>query len=121
MNSRTPPRALHTPRVEAVERLQVVIYLTKTGPTFPELEMRSCEEYALAFNWGVCLTVIDDDSHTPPDSRPKLQIALQRIRSARSGALLVPSNATISPLDGEFHEFSRQVEKAGGFIQVARR
>ncbi|MFD8083047.1 hypothetical protein ACFV4F_15295 [Kitasatospora sp. NPDC059722] len=121
MNGRTPPHTLHTPRVEAPERLQAVIYLAKIGPAFPELEMRSCEEYALAFNWGVCLTVIDDNLNAPPDSRPQLQIALQRIRSARSGALLVPSRATISPIDGEFHEFSRQVEKAGGFVQVSRR
>ncbi|MEV7023365.1 hypothetical protein [Kitasatospora sp. NPDC093558] len=107
--------------INSTQTLQAVIYLAKVGPTFPELEMRSCEEYALAFNWGVCLTIIDDDLNTPPDSRPKLQIALQRIRTARSGALLIPSNATISPIDGEFHEFSRQVEKAGGFVQVARR
>ncbi|MEU8511666.1 hypothetical protein AB0C76_08780 [Kitasatospora sp. NPDC048722] len=121
MNSRKPPHTLHASGVEALERLQAVIYLAKTGPTFPELEMRSCEEYALAFNWGVRLTVIDDDLNAPPDSRPNLQIALQHIRAARSGALLVPSKATISPIDGEFHEFSRQVEKAGGFVQVSRR
>ncbi|MGW2251172.1 hypothetical protein ACWCXH_13320 [Kitasatospora sp. NPDC001660] len=121
MNSRKPPRTLHAPRVEALERLQAVIYLAKTGSGFPELEMRSCEEYALAFNWGVCLTVVDDDLNTSPEHRAKLQVALQHIRTARSGALLVPGKATISPIDGEFHEFSRQVEKAGGFIQVARR
>ncbi|MFG2847283.1 hypothetical protein ACGF12_29530 [Kitasatospora sp. NPDC048296] len=104
------------------DRLQVVIYLAKTGSTFPEREMRSCESYALAFNWDVSLIVVDDAADTTaPDRRPMLQAALQRVRSKHSGAILVPSKSTISPIIGEFDEFSRQVEKAGGFLQVTHR
>ncbi|MBV6701260.1 hypothetical protein KV557_29820 [Kitasatospora aureofaciens] len=121
MNSPKPPQTLHAPEVEVIERLQVVIYLSKTTSAFPELEMRSCEEYALTFGWDVSLTVVDDDMETPPDRRPKLQVALQRLKDKQAGAILVPSRATISPIDGEYDEFARQVEKAGGFLQVAPR
>ncbi|MER7752516.1 hypothetical protein [Kitasatospora sp. NPDC097643] len=121
MNSPQPPQTLHTPRVEVAERFQVVIYLAQNSPAFPELDMHTCESYALAFGWGVSLTVIDSDTETPPERRPKLQTALQRIADDHAGAILVPSKATISPIDGEYDEFARQVEKAGGFLQVTRR
>ncbi|MEV8328363.1 hypothetical protein [Kitasatospora sp. NPDC056731] len=104
-----------------IKRFQVVIYLAKASPAFPELEMRSCEEYALAFGWTVALTVVDDEMEKPPDQRPLLLAALQTIQNLGAGAILIPSRATVSPIDGEFDEFSRRVEKVGGFIQVTRR
>ncbi|MFE5583723.1 hypothetical protein [Kitasatospora sp. NPDC056531] len=103
------------------ERFQVVIYLAKTSPAFPELEMRSCEEYALAYDWEVSLTVLDDEMEKPPEQRPLLLAALQTIKDRSAGAILIPSKATVSPIDGEFDEFAAQVEKAGGFLQVACR
>ncbi|MER7846240.1 recombinase family protein [Kitasatospora sp. NPDC096077] len=117
----TPPPAVNTPALESPPRLQVVIYLAKTGTGFPELQMRSCEEYADAHRWEVCLTVLDDELGRSPDRRPILQAALDRIRSGTAGAILVPSKVTISPMDGEFDDFSHEVERAGGFIQVASR
>jgi hypothetical protein len=98
-----------------------VIYLDKTGPAFPELEMRSCEEYALTHNWDVTLTVVDDETEKPPEQRPLLLAALQTIKDKGAEAILVPSKTAVSPIDGEFDEFAGQVEKAGGFVQVARR
>ncbi|MFJ8471525.1 hypothetical protein [Kitasatospora sp. NPDC094011] len=101
--------------------LQVVIYLAKAGSAFPELEMRSCEQYALAFGWNVTLTVVDDEMGKPPQERPLLLAVLQAVRGRGAEAVLVPSRATISPIDGEFDEFAGEIEKAGGFIQVTRR
>ncbi|WP_157882177.1 recombinase family protein [Streptomyces rubellomurinus] len=123
MHIPTPPESLHAPRVEVVtDRLQVVIYLARNGSTFPEREMRSCESYALAFRWNVSLIVVDDSIHTTaPERRPMLQAALHRVRSRDADAILVPARSAISPIVGEFDEFSRQVEKAGGFVQVATR
>ncbi|MBP0452687.1 hypothetical protein J5Y04_24545 [Kitasatospora sp. RG8] len=121
MKIQKPPETLHAPRPEAIDRFQVVVYLTKTDSRFPELEMRSCEQYAHAFNWDVSLTVLDDDTETPPERRSSLQAALQRVKDQRAGAILVASKAAISPIDGEYDEFARQVEKAGGFLQVTRR
>ncbi|MQS10927.1 hypothetical protein F7Q99_01180 [Streptomyces kaniharaensis] len=116
LNSRSSKPELSS----SIQSFQAVIYLPRIGPTFPELEMRSCEDYALAFGWGISLTVVDDDMETPPDRRAKLQVALRRIKDKQASAILVPSKATISPIDGEYHEFARQVEKAGGFVQVTR-
>lgn len=116
---------LHRARVEEVpkdtERFTVVIYLAKTTVAFPELEMRSCEEYALAFGWQVSLTVVDDEMEKCPEQRPLLLAALQTVKDKSAGAILIASQATISPIDGEYHAFARQVEKAGGFVQVTRR
>ncbi|MGA5822362.1 hypothetical protein ACPC54_31400 [Kitasatospora sp. NPDC094028] len=119
----TPPESLHAPRVEVTtERLQVVVYLARSGSTFPERELRACESYALAFHWGISLIVVDDSvDTTAPERRPMLQAALQRVRSKAACAILVPAKSAISPIAGEFDEFSRHVEKAGGFVQVATR
>ncbi|MFI9363931.1 hypothetical protein ACIG5E_23185 [Kitasatospora sp. NPDC053057] len=114
----TPPAP--SPQIPT-ERFQVVIYLAKPSPAFPELEMRSCEEYALAHNWDVTLTVLDDETEKPPEQRPLLLAALQTIKDKTAGAILAPSRTAISPIDGEFDEFAAQVEKVGGFLQVARR
>ncbi|MFJ9842356.1 hypothetical protein ACIRYZ_18090 [Kitasatospora sp. NPDC101155] len=121
------PSAPHSPRLCEVgtapttERFQVVIYLAKTSPAFPELEMRSCEEYALTHNWDVTLTVVDDETEKPLEQRPLLLAALQTIKDKGAEAILIPSKTAVSPIDGEFDEFASQVEKAGGFVQVARR
>ncbi|MGW3040836.1 hypothetical protein ACWC9T_12480 [Kitasatospora sp. NPDC001159] len=125
------PSAPHSPRLCEVgtastrqnptERFQVVIYLAKNGPAFPELEMHSCEEYALTHNWDVTLTVVDDETEKPPEQRPLLLAALQTIKDRGAGAILAPSRTAVSPIDGEFDEFAAQVEKAGGFLQVVRR
>lgn len=116
---------LHRTRVEGSpedpKRFSVVIYLARTGVAFPELEMRSCEDYALAFGWEVSLTVVDDESEKCPEQRPLLLAALQTIRDRSAGAILIASQATVSPIDGEYNDFARQVEKAGGFVQVTRR
>ncbi|MFJ4190496.1 hypothetical protein [Kitasatospora sp. NPDC089509] len=104
-----------------INGLQVVIYLARTGAAFPELEMRSCEQYALAFGWNVTLTVVDDETGKPPQERHLLLAVLQAVRGRGAEAVLVPSRATISPIDGEFDEFAGEIEKAGGFIQVTRR
>ncbi|MBV6702385.1 hypothetical protein KV557_35680 [Kitasatospora aureofaciens] len=106
---------------KGIKRFQVVIYLAKVGPGFPELEMRSCEDYALTFGWEVALTVVDDEVEKPPEQRPLLLAALQTIKDRGAGAILIPSRAAVSPIDGEFDEFAGQVERAGGFIQAARR
>ncbi|MEU6237920.1 hypothetical protein [Kitasatospora sp. NPDC047058] len=103
------------------ERFQVVVYLARTGSAFPELEMRNCEEYARAFGWEVSLTVVDDETDKSPERRPLLLAALQAVKDRTTGAILVPSKATVSPIDGEYDEFARLVEKAGGFVQVTRR
>ncbi|WP_052707697.1 hypothetical protein [Streptomyces rubellomurinus] len=101
---------------------QAVVYLARAGSTFPERELRACESYALAFHWNVALIVVDDSIHTTaPERRPMLQAALHRIRTRDADAILVPARSAISPIVGEFDEFSRQVEKAGGFVQVATR
>ncbi|MET9181855.1 hypothetical protein ABZX88_27035 [Kitasatospora aureofaciens] len=115
---RTPPAP--SPQIPT-ECFQVVIYLDKPSPAFPELEMRSCEAYALAHHWDVTLTVLDDETEKPPGQRPLLLAALQTIKDKTAGAILVPSKAAISPIGGEFDEFVAQVEKAGGFLQVACR
>ncbi|MGA5822847.1 hypothetical protein ACPC54_33920 [Kitasatospora sp. NPDC094028] len=114
---------ISNPRLDSfTDRLQVVVYLAKTGSTFPERELRACESYALAFHWGVSLIVVDDSVDVlSPERRPMLQAALLRVRSKAACAILVPARSTISPITGEFDEFSRQVEKAGGFVQVAAR
>ncbi|MFG2905192.1 hypothetical protein ACGF13_09040 [Kitasatospora sp. NPDC048286] len=103
------------------ERFTVVIYLAKTSVAFPELEMRSCEDYALAFGWRVSVTIVDDELEKCPEQRPLLQAALQTIKDKSAGAILIASQATVSPIDGEYREFARQVERAGGFVQVTRR
>ncbi|MFC5664455.1 hypothetical protein ACFP3U_15860 [Kitasatospora misakiensis] len=99
----------------------MVIYLAKTSTAFPEIEMRRCEEYAGAHGWAISLTVLDDELGRSPDRRSRFLAAVDRIKSGEASAVLVPSKATISPLDGEFNEASHMVEKAGGFIQVAPR
>ncbi|MGW2376100.1 MULTISPECIES: hypothetical protein [Kitasatospora] len=114
----TPPPP--SPQIPT-ECFQVVIYLAKPSPAFPELEMRACEDYALAHNWDVTLTILDDETEKPPEQRPLLLAALQSISDKTAGSILIPSKAAISPLDGEFDDFAAQVEKAGGFLQVARR
>ncbi|MDH6708879.1 hypothetical protein P3T27_005625 [Kitasatospora sp. MAA19] len=122
MKTHKPSQTLHTTRVEVVDRLQVVIYLAKTDSDFPERELRMCEAYAHAFRWDVALIVVDDEVDAPgPERRPMLQAALQRLLDNRAGAILVPSKAAISPIEGEFNEFAERVEKASGFIQVATR
>ncbi|MFD8749567.1 hypothetical protein ACFV0O_01070 [Kitasatospora sp. NPDC059577] len=113
------PRVVGSPR--AIERFPVVIYLAKRSVAFPEVEMRSCEDYALAFGWEVSLTVVDDETDKCPEQRPLLLAALQTITDRTAGAILIASKATVSPLDGEFDAFARQVGKAGGFVQVTRR
>ncbi|MFJ9846828.1 hypothetical protein ACIRYZ_41635 [Kitasatospora sp. NPDC101155] len=114
MSCPTPPQTLHRP--------QVVIYLAKTNSRFPERELRMCEAYAHAFRWDISLIVVDDEAAVKgPEHRPMLQAALQRLLENRAGAILIPSKATISPIDGEFNEFAERVEKASGFIQVATR
>ncbi|MER7771793.1 hypothetical protein [Kitasatospora sp. NPDC096140] len=101
---------------------QVVLYLTKANSSFPERELRACEDYAKAFNWGIDLIVVDDEAATKgPDHRPMLRAALQRVLDRQAGAILVPSKSAISPIEGEFADFSKRVEKASGFIQVATR
>lgn len=114
----TPPAP--TPQIPTVP-FQVVIYLAKPTPVFPELEMRSCEQYALLHRWGVTLTVLDDETEKPPDRRPLLLAALKTITDRTAGAILTPSRAAISPIDGEFDDFAAEVEKAGGFLQVVHR
>ncbi|MFE4516936.1 hypothetical protein ACFRMQ_22390 [Kitasatospora sp. NPDC056783] len=107
-------------RIEAVDRLQVVMYLAKTHSHFPERELRTCEAYAKAFDWGIDLIVVDDETtRAEPERRPMLRAALQRLQDRQAGAILVPSKATISPIDGEFNDFAKRVEKASAFIQVA--
>ncbi|MGW2378348.1 MULTISPECIES: recombinase family protein [Kitasatospora] len=107
---------------QAVERLQVVAYLARTDSAFPERELRMCEAYALTFNWDISLIVVDDEADAKgPEHRPMLRAALQRVIDQRAGAILVPTKATISPIDGEFNEFAERVEKASGFIQIATR
>ncbi|MFJ9695568.1 hypothetical protein [Kitasatospora sp. NPDC101183] len=111
MSTPTPPKPF-----------QAVIYLTKGELTFPERELRMCESYARTFNWDISLIVVDTDADSSgPDRRPMLQAALQRVLDHRADAILIPSKATISPIEGEFNEFSHRVEKASGFIQVATR
>ncbi|MFJ9774101.1 hypothetical protein ACIRVF_23145 [Kitasatospora sp. NPDC101157] len=114
----TPPTP--SPQIPA-ERFQVVIYPAKPTSAFPELEMRTCENYALAHHWDVALTVLDDETDKPPEQRPLLLAALQTISDRTAGAILTPSRTAISPIGGEFDEFAAQVEKAGGFLQVAPR
>ncbi|MER7671101.1 hypothetical protein ABTY61_21920 [Kitasatospora sp. NPDC096128] len=121
MKLQRTPSAPHSPRLRPTERFQVVIYLAKPTADFPELEMRSCEAYAIAHRWDVTLTVLDDETEKPPEQRPLLLAALQTITDRTAGAILLPSRAAISPIDGEFDDFAAQVEKAGGFLQVARR
>lgn len=114
MSCPTPPQTLPRP--------QVVIYLAKTNSRFPERELRMCEAYAHTFRWDVSLIVVDDEVDAKgPEHRPMLQAALQRLLDNQAGAILIPSKATISPIDGEFNEFAERVEKASGFIQVATR
>ncbi|MFD7452695.1 hypothetical protein [Kitasatospora sp. NPDC059827] len=99
---------------------QVVTYLAKANSLFPEQELRRCENYARAFNWGISLIVVDDEANVrAPEFRPMLQAAFRQVLDRQAGAILVPSKATISPIDGEFNEFAQRVEKAAGFIQVA--
>lgn len=109
------------PARQDIKGFQVVIYLAKAGPAFPELEMRTCEAYALTFGWEVALTVVDDEMEKPPQERSRLVAVLRTIKGGGAGAMLIPSRATLSPIDGEFDEFARQIEKAGGFVQVTRR
>ncbi|MBD0695331.1 hypothetical protein BG452_19965 [Streptomyces sp. CBMA123] len=105
-----------------MRRLQVVIYLGKTNSAFPERELSLCEAYALAFDWDISLIVVDDEVDVRgPEHRPMLQAALRQILDRQAGAILVPTKATISPIEGEFNEFAERVEKASGFIQVATR
>lgn len=81
--------------VPAPPKFHVVIYLVKTGASFPEHEMRLCEEYARTFGWGITLTVVDEDvDEKGPGRRPLLQAALQNLRDRHAGAILVPSRAT---------------------------
>ncbi|MER7674973.1 hypothetical protein ABTY61_41900 [Kitasatospora sp. NPDC096128] len=102
--------------------LQVVIYLAKVDSAFPERDLSTCESYAHAFNWGISLIVVDDQVDVRgPGHRPMLQAAFRQITDRQAGAILVPSKATISPIEGEFNEFAERVEKASGFIQVATR
>lgn len=102
--------------------LQAVIYLAKSDSAFPERELRMCESYAKAFKWDVSLIVVDDEAdRREPDSRPMLRAALQRVRDRRAEVILIPHKSTISPIEGEFNDFSHRVEKAAGFIQVATR
>ncbi|MFI9366894.1 hypothetical protein ACIG5E_38540 [Kitasatospora sp. NPDC053057] len=112
---------MNTSVLDSPPRLQVVIYLAKTGTGFPEAEMRRCEEYADEHRWEICLTVLDDELGKSPDRRRSLQSALDHIRSGTASAILVPSKATISPIEGESNDFSHDVEKAGGFIQTVPR
>ncbi|MFD9685566.1 hypothetical protein ACFWXO_07360 [Kitasatospora sp. NPDC059088] len=99
-----------------------VVYLAKPGMAFPEREMRDCERYADTFGWGITLTIVDEHANDKgPDERPLLKAALQNLKDRKAGAILVPSQATITPIGGEYDEFARAVEKAGGFIQVAAR
>ncbi|MFF2075930.1 hypothetical protein ACFVXG_14370 [Kitasatospora sp. NPDC058162] len=115
MNAPTAPAIPKT-----LQRLQVVIYLAKTNSAFPERELNSCEAYARAFNWGISLIVVDDEANVrAPEYRPMLQAAFRQVLDGQAGAILIPSKATISPIDGEFNEFAQRVEKAAGFIQVA--
>ncbi|MFD7908459.1 hypothetical protein ACFV4F_38955 [Kitasatospora sp. NPDC059722] len=102
-------------------RFKAVVYLSKTGTAFPELEMQSCEEYAQEFGWGIALTVVDEEVEKSPDRRRMLQAALQKITDGEADAILVPSKAAISPIEGEYNEFAARVEKAAGFVQVAAR
>ncbi|MER6300460.1 hypothetical protein ABT247_12930 [Kitasatospora sp. NPDC001539] len=114
MSCPTPPQAFGRP--------QVVVYLAKSNSRFPKRELRLCEAYAHAFRWDISLIVVDDEADLKsPERRPMLQAALQRLLDRRAGAILVPSRATISAIDGEFNEFASCVEKASGFIQVATR
>ncbi|MFD7448814.1 hypothetical protein [Kitasatospora sp. NPDC059827] len=103
-------------------KFHVVVYLAKPGTAFPEREMRDCERYADTFGWGITLTVVDEHANDrSPEERPLLKAALQNLEDRKAGAILVPSRATITPIDGEYNEFAGAVEKAGGFIQVAAR
>ncbi|WP_051837780.1 hypothetical protein [Streptomyces sp. NRRL WC-3742] len=116
------PKSTHAPRVETPTPFQAVIYLAKSNSAFPERELRMCESYAKSFKWDVSLIVVDDEADLRgPQSRPMLQAALQRVLDRRAGAILIPHRSTISPIEGEFNEFSHRVEKAAGFIQVATR
>lgn len=111
-----PPNTPCTP----VRSFQVVTYLAKTNFSFPEQELRQCEAYARTFNWGISLIVVDDEANVrAPEYRPMLQAAFRQVLDGQAGAILIPSKATISPIDGEFNEFAQRVEKAAGFIQVA--
>ncbi|MFH9349803.1 recombinase family protein [Kitasatospora sp. NPDC017646] len=113
-----PPNTSCTPTRD----FQVVAYLAKTNSYFPERELSACEAYAHAFNWNISLIVVDDEVDMKgPQHRPMLQAALRQIRDSQAGAILVPTKATISPIDGEFNEFAERVEKASGFIQIATR
>ncbi|WP_051830476.1 MULTISPECIES: hypothetical protein [Streptomyces] len=110
------------PLITPTRTLQVVMYLARTNSHFPDRELTMCEAYANAFNWGIDLIVMDDEApRRAPEHRPMLRAALQRLLDKQAGAILVPSRATISPIEGEFNDFAKQVEKASGFIQVATR
>ncbi|MFD8703369.1 hypothetical protein ACFV1W_12180 [Kitasatospora sp. NPDC059648] len=113
-----PPTKSCTP----APKFRVVAYLAKNNSAFPERELRMCESYAATFNWDISLIVVDDEADAKgPEHRPMLQAALQRLLDRRAGAILIPTKATISPIDGEFNEFAERVEKASGFIQIATR
>ncbi|MFJ8475239.1 hypothetical protein [Kitasatospora sp. NPDC094011] len=70
----------------------------------------------------VTLTIVDEHvNDKAPEEHSLLKAALQNLKDQKAGAILVPSRATITPIDGEYNDFAEVVEKAGGFIQVATR
>ena len=77
-----------------------------------------CRDYADAFGWEVVAEIEDRDALNSPEGRPGLTEAISRIENREARAVLTPWRSMISPVEEEYHEVSRQIEKRGGFLQV---
>lgn len=102
----------------AVGRVQVVLYLCGAANADLRQPRDQCREYANAFGWEVVAEVEDRDGLSSPEGRTGLAQAIERVKAKEARAVLTPWRSMISPLQKEYDEVSRQIEKWGGFLQV---
>lgn len=104
-----------------IERFRCVIYLRGFHGSDLTMPRRACTEYAEAFGWEITDVIeehTDTDAETTPQARGGLTRAIAYVENGAAGAVLTAQRSMISIVPQECDEITRDVEAAGGFLQV---
>jgi hypothetical protein len=98
-----------------------VVYLCTTVHTNPQPLLRACDTYAGKRGWRVVDSLHDATGQSDPTrtrERPALARAIETLTTTDASVLLTVSPEMISTLATEYHQVTRRVARAGGFIHT---
>ncbi|MGY1452565.1 hypothetical protein [Streptomyces sp. SS8] len=102
------------------ERFRCVVYLCGAPNTDITGPREECTKHAEAFGWEITGVIEERVGLLPPQGRDGLRQAVEHIRSGEAGAVLTAWRSMVSPVPQEYDEVAREIEKAGGFLELAR-